>query len=888
MFFGVNDDLDLSYFYDDKKHSHEKVLGLINLLKSYKFTIDENTPLDEEIALDPELLGKVFENLLASYNPETKNTARKQTGSFYTPREIVNYMVDESFISYLKSKLTPNPSLSEREGDLEIELRKLFSYNIENLEFSENEKEILLKAINECKILDPACGSGAFPMGTLNKMVNIIHNLDPDNTKFRKIQIEKAENEINADIKRAEEINDDKARDVALKELEDKKMVIKDAFDNNYLDYARKLYLIENCIFGIDIQPIAVQISKLRFFISLITDQKVSEDKPNFGINPLPNLETKFVASNTLVGINRGKEKEQVTISFENPEITDKKNELKRVRKKHFGARTTKTKEKYRSLDQQLRKDISDLLQKENSSLSDDETLKLANWNPYDQNASSEFFDLEWMFGIKDGFDIVIGNPPYVQIQSFSGQKVQKDWESQKYETFAKTGDIYSLFYEKGNILLKDKGLLCFITSNKWMRAGYGESTRKYFAEKTNPLLLVDFGGYKVFESATVDTNILIFEKGKNTNKTVACSIQSDFRLNNNIVEYVNTNKTILDNLSSESWIILSKDEYEIKKRIEEIGTPLKYWDISIYRGILTGFNEAFIIDGKKKDELIQADPKNAEIIKPILRGRDIKKYKAEFADLWLINTHNGYKDIKPVDINNYPIIKEHLDKYSKELEKRYDKGVTPYNLRNCAYINEFEKEKIVYPNMTKYKPFILDRRNYYTNQKCFIITSEKESVSYLLSILNSWVFDFAFKDYFPELLGGTRELSKIFFVNLPIPKISTENQKPFEIMVDFIIFAKENGFESESKIFESVIDGMVYDLYFPEEMKKGGCYITDRIKEKVKPFDSHDTQESKIEYIKVLNKFFNNDKVVYSGLIHRRTIDIVKTVQTQPSVPYL
>ena len=438
-------------------------------------------------------------------------------------------------------------------------------------------------------------------------------------------------------------------------------------------------------------------------------------------------------------------------------------------------------------------------------------------------------------------FDIVIGNPPYVQIQKFSGKKEQKEWESQKYETFAKTGDIYSLFYEKGNMILKEKGLLCFITSNKWMRAGYGESTRKYFSEKTNPLLLVDFGGYKVFESATVDTNILIFEKTKNKNKTIACSIQKDFNEKININEYINKNSVILNELNSEGWIILSKKEFDIKKKIEASGTPLKDWDISINYGIKTGFNEAFIIDGKKKDELIEADPKNAEIIKPTFRGRDIQRYKDYFSDLWIIfiSWHFPLHNDSSIQGNSlkaeeefkiqYPYIYSHLENYKKELSAR-NKAETNINyewyaLQRCAatYYKEFEKEKIVWAETIKiYSDGIrnfprftfLSQKSQYLDKTCFMITSKNDQVKlkYILAVLNSKLLEFLILNLVITLGSGSLGLQKAFIENIPIPKISEEKQISFIEIVDKIMEKKKLGENTQE--LEDKIDIMVYKLY--------------------------------------------------------------------------
>ncbi|MCF6153251.1 MAG: class I SAM-dependent DNA methyltransferase [Candidatus Kuenenia stuttgartiensis] len=645
-------DVDLSRIYSSPKKSKEKVYGIIDILNSYKFTVAENTPIEEEIALDPELLGKVFENLLANYNPETQTTARKQTGSFYTPREIVNYMVDESLLAYLKQSLSSCHDVtsghsdsfchsarseeSNNTGKNEERLRDLLSYSENPNPFNTEEAGVLVKAIDTCKILDPACGSGAFPMGILHKMVHILHKLDPNNARWKQRQLDK----VDKLIEDAEGISDTRVREKVIEDLHNTRRDIEEAFDNNEFDYGRKLYLIENCIYGIDIQSIAVQIAKLRFFISLIVDQKVNHRRDNLGVRPLPNLETKFVAANTLIGL----EKEKAHL-FTNPDIEKKKAELKKVRHDYFEARTPRRKETCRIKDKQLRNELAELLI-ENHDFQPATAKKIAAWDPYDQNNSATFFDSEWMFGIKEGFDVVIGNPPYVQIQNFSGmQQQQKDWEKQKYETYTKTGDVYCLFYERGYRLMKNGGVLTFITSNKWMRANYGRVMRKFFTGNGAISQLIDFGDSPIFENATTYTNILVWKKDKQEVKTRAWDLSkvyaSDASLDDLLVQQGEYEPLFNEN----SFVVVKGEQTAIKKRIEEIGVPLKDWNILIYRGILTGLNEAFIIDGKKKDELIAKDPKSAEIIKPILRGRDIKRYKAEFADLWLINTHNGYTD---------------------------------------------------------------------------------------------------------------------------------------------------------------------------------------------------------------------------------------------------
>ena len=565
--------------------------GLFTILNRYNFTIEENTPNEQQVALDPELLGKVFENLLGAYNPETKETARNQSGSFYTPREVVNYMVDESLVAYLGDTPLVRSLLSD---DFVYESGKAAEYNIIAAK---------LKAI---KILDPACGSGAFPMGLLNRIVDVLEKISPETSL-----------------------------------------------------YQLKLALIENCIYGIDIQSIAVQISKLRFFISLICDCEKDETKPNFGIPTLPNLETKFVCANSL--IDKQTEDSQGNL-FEDPRIQETKNKLIELRNEHFRAKSASQKRRLREKDDELRKFLARLLA-ENDMASRADAEQMARWNPYDQNASSEFFSAEWMFNVKDGFDIVIGNPPYIQLQN-NGGELGKLYAPCGYQSFASTGDIYCLFYERGWQLLKKSGHLCYITSNKWMRAGYGEKLRTFLATKTNPQLLIDFGGVKVFESATVDTNILLFEKGANAHKTL-CAVTNKQNKDSlkQLSVFVQQQGSFCDFPGGDSWVILSPIEQSIKQKIEAVGTPLKDWDIQINYGIKTGFNDAFIVTTEKRDEILancsnEDERKRTDaLIRPILRGRDIKRYGYEWAGLYLIATFPA----RHYDIDKYPAVKQYL-----------------------------------------------------------------------------------------------------------------------------------------------------------------------------------------------------------------------------------
>jgi tRNA1(Val) A37 N6-methylase TrmN6 len=737
----------------------------------------------------------------------------------------------------LEQKIDESP-FKGKEEELDVKLRLLVSYNDINpfAEMAETHKKII-KALDNCKILDPACGSGAYPMGVLQKIVHILHKIDPKNIEWKQRQIDR----VNRAIDELEFLDDVDAKEKSIQDLNNQIKDIEASFENNELDYGRKLYLIENCIYGVDIQPIATQISKLRFFISLVVDQKVDTTKDNFGIRPLPNLETKFVASNTLIGINKPKKGQFTGSLFDKKDVQKLEKELKKVRHKIFSIKTPSRKRELREEDKVIREQISDLLKEE---YGNETALLLAQWDPYDQNTTASFFDQEWMFDITDGFDIVIGNPPYIQLQK-DGGKLAKQYEKLKYSTFERTGDIYSLFYEKGIQLLNENGVLCYITSNKWMRANYGASTREFFAEKTIPLLLIDFANLQVFETATVDTNILMLQnkpksKIKEHKELFASRINNEFNLNkHSLNDFVKENGYYMSSLNHNAWVVGEKDIYNIKEFVENQGIPLKDWNISISRGLLTGLNEAFIIPSTIREKLINEDPKNNEIIKPILRGKDIYSWFPEFANLWLINSHNGIKS-KSIDRINvekkYPSIYNWFLNFEDSLKKRSDQGDDWMNMRNCAYLEDFEKPKIVYVELSKYLPFVYDKLGqFYVDKTCFMITGK--SLQYLTCFLNSKLYKYCFSDDFSELQGGTRVQSKVFFEKIPVKTITDIEEIPFVKLVDYLVALKKEKLVNDTDkfiliYFEQIANALVFEWYFKEEFEKAGLSVAKHLEE--------------------------------------------------------
>jgi len=585
-----------------------------------------------------------------------------------------------------------------------------------------------------------------FPMGVLHSLTLALRRLDPDNRLWEALQKERARQEAAAAI----DTTDRAARDEELLEVSRIFETYRDS------DFGRKLYLMQNGIFGVDIQPIACQIAKLRFFISLVVEQEANDElAANYGIRPLPNLETRFVAADTLLGLSA--ERQQVLRS---DRVMALERRLRQVRERYFNARSRREKMRLRGEDKKLRTDLADELK---ADFGPDDAREIAGWDPYDQNTRTGWFDPEWMFGVTDGFDVVIGNPPYIQLQK-DGGRARKIYKDAGWETFASTGDIYQLFYERGCGLLKPgEGVLAYITSNSWLKAEYGRSLRRWFAERHTPLSLIEMG--KDVFNAIVDTAVLIVRNGKG--QPVTCRAVDVEQASNDRFPPPKGDWGTLQPDSERPWMALSSIERAVMEKMEAVGIPLRDWDISIYYGIKTGFNDAFIVEQATRDALVAEDPKSEEVLKPVLRGRDIARYRANWTGLWLIDTHNGYTDVPPVSINDYPAVKTHLDGFFKYLKRRQDKGITPYHLRNCAYHDEFSAEKVVWIELVNQGRFAYDDSGVFVEATTFMMIGKH--MKYLCALLNSTLVHWYMRKTAPTSGMGVTRWKKVYVEGVPL-----------------------------------------------------------------------------------------------------------------------
>ncbi|GMQ78290.1 MAG: hypothetical protein BMS9Abin02_0791 [Anaerolineae bacterium] len=684
-------------------------------------------------------------------------------------------MVDESLIAYLKNEVE---DWGVDEEALDTKLHELLSYDDSN-PFHENQslQKKIIQALNRCKILDPACGSGAFPMGILQKMVHILQKVDPDNTYWQELQMDNALKETETVF----HIDDKEAR-------EQKLIEINEAFDQkiNAPDYARKLFLIENCIYGVDIQPIATQISKLRFFISLVVDQKVDKSKDNFGIRPLPNLETKFVAANTLIGIDN----QDGQMTLDNPDIKKLESELIDIRHRIFSAKTPPTKRKYRDEDKRIREEMGELL------IADGWASKTANqlvgWDPYDQNMSSGFFDPEWMFGIMDGFDVVIGNPPYGFHHIHS--KELKTYFKKNYHAASGSFENYFLFYEKSLNLLKPGGAHSFIVPVTWLTIPSAYSLRKYILNNFH-ISHISWFNDVVFESAQVNNLVSLIKSS--TDNNVRVSIYGDaISLKDHVDKLIIPQKKFIE---ADFYISIFENEVDtrildmISQNSTALGELCKpcsgYNPYEVGKGVAP--------DGKPhtrqtvKEKPYHSKSKKGNDWKPEVIGRNLSRY-------------------------NVTITGERWIKYGPWLAAERN----PENFRGKRIL----VQEIVGGSERRIIAAFYDGELYHSRDVIPIkINSNSPNPYVLLAVINSSLLTWyhhkrspkAKKGLFPKVLVS--DLKK-----LPIANVRDKNQAILIIqLVTFMRHAKSINNESAFNLFDEIIDGLVYQLYFPDHMKE-------------------------------------------------------------------
>lgn len=722
--FGIGDDWFLRFFGE---------------LEKYNFTIDENSVTEIEVSVDPEMLGRIFENLLAEIDPDSGETARKATGSFYTPREIVDYMATESLVQYLHYQT----------DIVQEKIRPIFKM-LETVDptFTDAEKNNILDALDQVKILDPACGSGAFPMGVLQKIVQALQKLDPEAEWWKKRQIDRISNPI-------------------------VKKQLKEKLEVSGVEYARKIGVIQNSLYGVDIQPVAAEISKLRCFLSLIVDENIDEIKPNRGIEPLPNLEFKFVTADTLIKLPEEKQRSM----FDNFEELQKLEDFRNEYIQTSGKAKARVKEQFLKVQQKIAKDQNSLFADINS-----KAYKLGNWNPF-SNDKSDWFDPKWMFGVEK-FDIVIGNPPYVLLQNTRLSLEEQNILRKNYKTAQYKTDLFHLFFEQGLRCLKDvNAILCYITPNTYLKNKHNNLLREYILKNAHVVEVIRFY-VPIFKNASVDNAIII----ANTKKEIKSEtiIVKDISDNN----YSSLFKSPSVSLLQKS---IMNGEYSFD--FDLIGSPLA----NSFNNFptLKDFGRAYFgIQTFDRNTFVSKDKKNNNY-KPVVDGGNVGRYFLKSSKEYVF--------------------------FSKEA------------IKSGGNESVYQKERVLVRQIGKYPEGCYCPPNIYTLNTIYniFVYDDKINLKYLLSLINSntvryyWIKNFSDnKETFPKIKKNPLE-------SIPIPFIKKSEQELFSNLVDYIILIKSNSTDKTineqvpnshiAQLFEEVVDAMVMELFFKEDFIKAG-----------------------------------------------------------------
>ncbi|GAA8722709.1 class I SAM-dependent DNA methyltransferase [Helicobacter pylori] len=838
---------------------------LFTFLHAYDFTttpkdIKDNKNTSESRLINPSVLGLVFEKLNGY-----------KEGSFYTPSFITSYMCSESITPIMLDKFN-------QKYNIECEkLEELKNYLKNNYNYKENKRKEYLQVLLTLRVCDPAVGSGHFLVSALNEMVWIAYELGLITSLYRhSLRLENDEIIIQH-TPTGEIFNYKKPHS----ENDPHHHIQKELFE-------LKKSIIENCLFGVDINPNSCEITKLRLWIELLKYSYYifEEGKNTNALETLPNIDINIKCGNSLISrfslhdnlkkIPNIKKKIQeykdLVAQYKDPnplfplnktDLTNKIQDLKNTFSLELKDSKTKA---------ELEKAIEKHIKKYNFFALDDKSLLdglnyfipnlfgMFKLSPKEEEEAFASYGriralrkklddalsgreyqnaFEWRFEFPEvlddegdflGFDCIIGNPPYIRQEQI--KEIKPLLQKQYPDFYNSTADIYTYFFALSYHLLKEKGFNAFITSNKYARAKYGAKLRELLFKKTTIVSYMELNALKVFESATVDTSIMSFIK-QDPSKESRFKYYEPTPDDKNDLKSARSLPMRQNALSTESFIFADASFLDLRDKMESVGTPLKDWDIQINYGIKTGANEAFIIPTEKREEILNACKTQEErkcteaLIKPILRGKDIKRYSYEWASLWVINTHNGYTSnlkfkIPPIDIEKYPATKAHLDSHYDTIATRSDQGDTPYHLRNCAYLEDFEKEKIVYGEIVQEPRFYLDNGEcelgyFYAEATSFILTGEH--LHYLLGMLHSKLITFAFKTFYAG--GGLGEsgyrYKKAFIERLPIPQITPQNQELADKITDgakAILEAKEKDPKANTQKLEKEIDALVYQLY--------------------------------------------------------------------------
>lgn len=713
--------------------------GILDIFDRYNFTVKEDEPLEKEVAVDPEMLGKVFENLL-----EVKD--RKSKGTYYTPREIVHYMCQESLTNYVVTELDGKvseeeigtlieygESVVEHDSRVISEGRETKTYAFKLPSSVRKNAKLIDEALASIRVCDPAVGSGAFPVGMMNEIVRARNAL----TTY-----------IGVNGKRS--------------------------------PYHFKRQAIQNCLYGVDIDPGAIEITKLRLWLSLIVDEEEREK-----IQPLPNLDYKIVHGNSLLSV----EKNLLNLQLFN--------ELEELKPLYFNETSARKKQKYK-------KQIDTLINQ--------------------MTSGHEEFDFEVFFSEvfheKKGFDVVIANPPYVEHKKLA--EISK--ELKKFKTYSGRADLYVYFYEIALNIMKEHGLLCFISSNKFTRTSYGEKLREYLC-KQNILDIIDFSDIHIFD-ALVATLVILLKKEEPSGLSTYLSSNDEMSLYTSLKEYVEFKgvQVPASTFNKDMWIFEDPKKIELKTKIDNISTKLiNIQGVSISRGITTGLNEAFIIDSEQRSELINVDPNSMELIKPLLQGRNIKRWAYQPMERWLIVVKHHFHS----QLNKYPAIHKHLLRYELALKKRGQCRINQHhwleldNNPGDSYLSKFSQEKIIWGLTANSWAFALDKEGYFLPSNGYVLTSNSLDLKFLLGVLNSRLSQYYFGFIGIMTAGGAFTLKHETIGNMPIKEVPPIEQKPIVELVDEITdITKDEGYlNNSSKMakllnYEKQINELVYKIY--------------------------------------------------------------------------